>query len=252
MKNIIRKISIVLTFTIPLAVLSQNKDILKYDNQLTLDFQKMMNAELYVRYDSLGPLFKNNLNDVLKRKNAMDYPFKNLNEEIKIIYSKDKKLRFFSWNEKTGGSWNNIAVIAQFRTTNENCDIKIISNGNQIETGEFTDAVIYKIHEFKINGIKHYLTFGWGSHGGGNHHEIVQIFKFEKNKLIKCKTCFEEGTDIVIQASRTNKINLEFDINRLELKTNEFILNEQFDRYEQTGKEIKWVLKDNKFEKTKN
>jgi len=46
------------------------------------------------------------LEKTLANSASVAYPFEKLGEKIKILTSKDKKLRIFSWDELNGGTWH--------------------------------------------------------------------------------------------------------------------------------------------------
>jgi len=119
--------------------------------------------------------------------------------------------------------------------------------GNEIENSSFTDAIIYEIHELIIDDKFHFLTIGWGTHGSGHHHKIVQIFKIENGNFVNCKKCFDFNENLVVQAARIYKINVEYNSEKKEITHDEFVQNEGF--YLETGNSITWELIDGKFKK---
>ena len=106
----------------------------------------------------------------------------------------------------------------QFRNNKNEVVFKQLDSEEKRENDEFIDAVIYEINEVFIPEIKddgrkrpirHYLTFGSGSQGGGSHFKIIQIFKIEDNDLVFCKTCFDGANYYIQYASRRYEINLD-------------------------------------------
>lgn len=219
------------------------------DEQLTDQYNEMINADFSVRYDSLAPLFKSQLDSVLALPASFTIPFDSLRTRIKITESNDNNLRIFSWDEKSGGNWHDMTSIAQFKTATGKIDTKQLNSGNEAETGEYTDVVILKIHEIIIDHKKYYLTIGYGTHGSGHHHMLGQIFNISNNELIKCESCFDGFGDLVIEAPRSEKINLAYDSDKKELSYNEFQFEDSSGFYRPTGKIMSWKLIDGVFKK---
>ena len=136
---------------------AQTIRINKSDSILSKSYDEMMDANYQLRYDSLAPKFKYELKQALL--NSQNENFDSLSKRIKIVESENKELTFYSWDEKSGGSWHSIKVLAKFIT--ENREAKVIEiSGNEGETGEFTDAIIYEIHQLTIDDKIHFLAKG--------------------------------------------------------------------------------------------
>lgn len=219
----------------------------EYEAKLTSAYEQMMNADYSTRYDSLAPSFKNTLKKVLLQSEAIGNPFDSISTKLKIVQSIDGKLRTFSWDEMTGGSWHDMEAIAQYVTPNKQVRVKQLDTDKEMELGGYTDAIIYKIHDIEINDITHYLTFGYGTHGSGNHHEIVQIFRIEENDLVKYNSCFAGMEELVIEASRGDKIDLLYDSTKHKISYNKFIANEETGRFYPTGEKFIWKLINGEF-----
>lgn len=230
------------------SLIAQENEMQNLDFKLTQEFDKMMNADYENRYDSLAPRFKNHLKESLSNAQNFNLPLDSLSARIKIVKSEDANLIFYSWDEKTGGTWHDMTVFAQFKLNNG--DVKIIQmDGNEGMAGEFIDVIIYEIHEIKVEAKPHYLTIGWGTYGSGHHHAVAQIFRIEENNLKNCKNCFERNENLVIMAPRSSEINLMFHPKNKKLTHNEFLLNEDTGFYKPTGNIATWELKEGKFKK---
>ncbi|MEL6987392.1 MAG: hypothetical protein AAGK97_06135, partial [Bacteroidota bacterium] len=190
--------------------------------------------------------FKNEFKKELRHSD--NNQFDSLSTRIKIVESQNKLLTIYSWDEKTGGSWHSIRALAKFRT--EDHKFKVIEiTGGSAEGDELTGELIYQIHEFLFANKIYYLTFGWGSGGGGHHYTIVQIFEIRKDNLINCKNFFNSNENLIVRAPRSSKINLKYNSERCEITHNEFKLNEETGFFYETGSIAKWKFLDNKFRK---
>jgi hypothetical protein len=140
-----------------------------------------------------------------------------------------------------------MVCLCQYKVNNQKVTVKRLDSGDEAMTGEYTDVLISQIDEIIINGITHYLTIGWGTHGGGQHHKIAQIFKIENEQLIKCSSCFETGNDLVIVAPRSQKITLAYDKATKALTYSEVIYDDEKDYLRPPGKTITLKLQDGVF-----
>jgi hypothetical protein len=219
------------------------------DNQLTLEFRKMIQADYLARYDSLAPLFKAHLQKSLSTSAAFATPFDSLSNEMLIIQSEDKNLRIFSWDEISGGTWHDMAAFVQYKTKTGHIKVSQLDTDREGELSQYTDVIVNKIHQVVMNDQIHYLTIGWGTHGAGNHHMIARIFKIDGENLIRCASCFSTNEDLVIEAPRSIKIGLVFNSTNNEITYNEFKMNEDSGFNELTGKLVVLKLKNGKFGK---
>lgn len=81
--------------------------------------------------DQISEQFFLHLLDILKNDtNAINYKFEKLIKysQVAISTSKDKRIRFYSWNTMTGGSMDQIAIIAQYRGADNKVYCRIINS----------------------------------------------------------------------------------------------------------------------------
>ena len=227
---------------------SQTNELDKVDIELTTIFNDFVYGQ-YENRDSIGLQIKQKIKNLLTNPETFDYPFDSTSKYIKITKSPDNKLRIYSWNEMSGGTWHDIAVFAQFKTDNDKIRLRQLDSDNEDMTGEFTDAGIYEIHTITIDNQIHYLTLGAGTHGSGHHHSIVQIFKIQGENLVKCEDCFEFQKDLVVEVPRAQNIDLQFNSDKLEITHNEFRLVDSTGFSMSTGEISTWKLKDGIFKK---
>lgn len=206
----------------------------------------MLAADYDLRYDSLAPAFKRQLTEQLKNPITFDNSLDSLSKFLKIKTSADKQIKFYSWDDKEGGTWHNINCIAQFKTDNERIFVQQL-NTESSDSVDFTDSGIYEVYEIFINGMKYYLTFASGTHGSGHQHKIVQVFSITYDKLVKCKSCFADNNDLIIEYPRSDKANLVFNEETNEIFYSEFKLDDDIGFYRPTGKVITLKLINGKF-----
>ncbi len=216
----------------------QKAELKEIDSLLTNNFRKMISAEPQLRYDSLSPAFKSQLLKYLANPITFRNEFDLLSKFITIKTSPDKKIKFYSWDDLTGGTWHNTSCVAQFEADNGKIVAQQINSGKEAELGEYVDSKIYEVFELNIELEKFFLTFAWGTHGSGHQHQIVQMFKIRGDTLVKCNSCFTDNKDLVIEYPRSDKANLIFDPIKNILYFNEFISDEEIGFNRPTGKTI--------------
>ena len=227
----------------------QTAELQKIDNELTVTFKKLIAANFDVRYDSLAPLFKKQLLLQLTNPVTFHNSLDSLSKYLLIKSSLDNIIKFYSWDDLTGGTWHNMTAIAQFISDNGKIVVQQLNSENETEPGEFTDSEIYEVNEITINNTKHYLTFGWGTHGSGQQHNIIQIFRIAGDKLKKCKSCFSPNEDLSLEYPRNEKLNLTFNAKTNEITYNEFIWVDEMGYYKRTDNIITLEFTKGKFTK---
>lgn len=222
---------------------NSNDESEKLDSLLFYKYNEMISADDTTRYNILAPQFRLFLYEKLKNKNTFNYKFDSLSTKINMLSSFENKIRIFSWDEYSAGSWHDMASIIQYK-----------DNRGEINV-DFLDSLIFeKLNNYEVNIYKiyyinknHYLLFGKGSNGGGNHHNVALILIIEDDNIQICKDCLENKSFLVIEAARSQDINLTFDTNKKNLRYNEYLMNEETGFYYPSGKVIKLKLLNNKF-----
>jgi len=227
-------------------IFSQNVNLKRVEEELILEFENYIKSDYERRYDSLRAKLKKQVENVLSNPESFDYSFDSLAEYVTIIKSIDEKVRIFSWDELTGGTWHDMAVIVQFKTKSKKINTKWIDSDISEETSGITDAIQYEINNVYIENKTHYLCFGSGTYGSGNHHNSILIFSVVNESFEPCSSCIPEDYSI-IQAPRGEKINMSYDKQKQEISFNEFNFNDDVGFFEPTGERIKLKLKVGKF-----
>jgi hypothetical protein len=193
---------------------AQDKGVMEIEKSLISDYKNMITADYWNRFDSLAPAFKEKLKTILSDRRTYEFPFDTLKKYITIVTSADGKLRIFSWDERTGGSAHQMTGIAQFTPTARDEDIRIADLENDDEEGPIDDVIYYEIHDIQADSYTYYLTFGWGTFGGGTHFRMIRSFRIAGNKLDFSDRIFEyKGTtcnEILLRAPRIDTIYLRY------------------------------------------
>jgi hypothetical protein len=219
----------------------------KPDLELTGEFRKMTGqafGDNYDLFDSLIHSFKDRIKKDLATPSSFTNPYDSLSSEILILQSDDHLLRIFSWDELSGGTWHDMAAFAQFKTASGSIGVQQLDTDREMEMSTYTDVLIREIHQVTIKNKTHYLLIGDGTHGAGHHHTTAQIFSIERDKLVKCKDCFESGEELVVESARIYKTGLKYDPASGKLSYTEFKEDEGGFK-SPTGKVITLKLTDN-------
>ena len=240
-------IIILLMFISDNLLFSQKLDLQLVESELISEFQNYRNSDYEIRFDSLRSKLRFQIENILSNPKSYEYRFDSLSNHIKILKSNDGKVRIFSWDEMTGGTWHDMAVIVQYRNNNE-INIQWIDSDIGEEPNGITDAIQFAIYDIQINEQPHYLCFGWGTYGSGLHHNSILIFSIENDSLKVCSNCIEEDYSTIL-SPRSNKINLQYDETEKVISFNEFIYDSEVEYYMPTGKRVKLKFKNGKFKK---
>jgi len=228
---------------------SDSLAVRKLDSLLSAAIAAFREAPYDLRTDSLAPQFKQMLLQELKNPLTINHSLDSLATHMRIENSNDGRVKFYSWDDWTGGTWHVIHCLAQFRDASGNIVVQELSTGREMELSTYTDCSIYEVHDLLINGEKHYLTFAWGTHGSGQEHRMIRVFKIENDSLVNCKNCFSTGSDLALEYPRALKIELKFDPKTKQITYKEFKMTEENAPFaELTGKTITLELKNGKFE----
>ena len=206
------------------------------DRTLTDIFKKLQESEYEMRYDSIAPLFKQQVKKYLSSPLTFENKLDSLETFVRVVRSPDKKIKFYSWDELTGGTWHEVNVFAQFRGSSNQVFCEQIDTDKEMEVGGFTDSEILEINEIKENGKTFYVTFGWGTHGNGNQHMIIQVFQIVGDNMIRCKAFNKEQAELVIEYPRTERLQLEFNKTNNSFSFNEFTEPGEEQFAQRTGK----------------
>ena len=174
----------------------------------------------------------------LKNMKTSKYFESNLTKHYRIS-SKDKKVNVYSYDTHEGGSWRDLKTYAQYKTSENDIRVKFLTK-NCAEYSCYTDVINYEIYDIDINGKTFYLLFGEGTHGGGLHHKIIQVFSIEGDYFIRSNDILDNRSSIIIETIRGQEIEFKYNSNKKEIIYDEFIGETD---YQKPNKIVKRVLK---------
>ena len=213
-------------------LLAGDKGVMEMEASLISDYKAMMAADYWDRFESLAPAFKEKLKAVLSDKRTHAFPFDRIRKHITVVTSADRKLRVFSWDEKTGGTAHQMTGIAQFTTPGQSGDIRVADLENEDENGPVDDVIYYEIHDIQAGPHVYYLTFGWGTFGGGAHFKIIRAFRITDHGLTFRDSIFKyKGkicSEIILRASRMDPICLQYSAERQTIEFDELRIPESY------------------------
>ncbi len=216
-KSILRSGLMPLAFILlALPASAQNPQWDKIDAELSAEKERFMEYDGQLRYDSVAPAFLAHLVQALRDPASFENPWVRLDSQVSIVRSADRMVRFFSWDPLSGGTWHDMHSFAQYRNTAGEVFVQQIDKAEGGENSAYTDSDIFEVHDIDIAGKRHYLTFAYGTHGSGHHHQVAQIFSIEGDRFVRCKTCFADSDDLVegdlvLEYARIYKAELKYD-----------------------------------------
>ena len=219
-------------FVGPSGLFARDRGVMEMEASLISDYKTMIAADYWDRFESLAPAFKEKLKSVLSDKRTHAFPFDRIRKHITVVTSADRKLRIFSWDEKTGGTAHQMTGIAQFTPPGQSGDVRVADLEYEDENGPIDDVIYYEIHDIQSNSHPYYLTFGWGTFGGGTHFKMIRAFRITDHGLTfkdpifkyKGKICSE----IILQASRVDPIYLQYLTERQTIEFDELRIPESY------------------------
>ncbi len=209
----------------------------EYENTLVYFHILLSKSDYNSRIDPAAN-FERQLKSILKDQNTFKYKFDSLSQRINMKKSKDGLIRIYSWDEYSGGTWHDMACCIQYQYDKDSIGLIQYDSDEEGRLSEFPDVVIYRINEIIIDNQTHSILFGWGTHGAGHEHCIVEIAKFQENELIFCDSILGNSNEFIVEAARTENLGLEFDSITNNITHNDFWNDHGFIR--ETGKTVTW------------
>lgn len=161
---------------------------------------------------------------ILRSDNSMQNDFSKLKNEtdISIIQSKDKKIRFFSWDTQLGGTMNQIAIVVQYLGSDGKSYAKIISSDGLLNTNLNSPGAIFdRVYEIDNNNSKYYLATGEFNCDITCITNQIYAYSISDTSLTYPKVIIHNNID-------TNSLSFNYDINNLKIKWEpKYIVNEE-------------------------
>ncbi|MFK7786318.1 MAG: hypothetical protein AB8B56_14455 [Crocinitomicaceae bacterium] len=229
------------------SLFSQN-DFLDYDDSVLDKHFKAWNEVGFELSYCFNEQIDALLLSALDNESSLTYQWDSLQHHMSISTSEDGHFRAYSYDRRTGGNWHDYGIFLQMRMSDSTVIVHEIETEKAAELGTYEDASIYKIHEIKIESKTYYLTFAYGTHGSGQHHNLIVVYG-ELNGSIIAMPIFGEKNQLVITTQRMHKFEVRYNPKTKELSFNEMIANDESHWNSPSGKRTIWKLKSNGFQK---
>lgn len=165
--------------------------------------------------DSILNRFKHTLIKTLKNKKYITCAFDSLKLDVKIIKSKDSKLKLFSWDEFNNGTWHIYNGAFQY-----NNDGKLYAGLLPKDKYGYLESLHYEITE-KINNS--YLVKAYGTHGSGEDYYLYRLLNVENNTITDCSKCFNGKDFFLFEKPRGYEVDPKYDSASKEISYPEMI-----------------------------
>jgi len=228
---------------------SQNWDAEIIESKLITEFVNYYSSDYDSRYDVLLPQLRTKVENLLSNSISFECSFDSLAKYLKIIKSEDEKLRIFSWNNLTGGTFHQYDVFIQYKTNNDKIKTQWLDSIVDNQPEGLTEAIQFEIYDIGINGNPYYLCFGRGTRGAGHHHNTILIFSIERDSIKFLPDLIDKKYQF-LQAPRGYDLNLKYDKKAEVISFNEFIHNDELNYFIPTDKIVKLKLENGKFTKS--
>jgi len=213
-------------------------DISQKDIALKTLYDRFLeNKHNYDVRDTILNSFHSQLLTVLSDESSHNYSFDQLSKSIKVLTSKDKKLKLFSWDEFNGGTWHIYNSYYQYVEED-----KVIAGSLVIDDIErsqkpfyYTDIDYFKLYQPDND---HYLALGYGTHGQGHEFYTMRLLSLVNGSLQDCKACFNGEDRLVLYKSRGTKGIIEYDTTSKTIKYPEQIEDKNISVMKPTGNTI--------------
>ena len=216
------------------------------DDYYSSNFEILYSVDTEMAY-CIAPIVEERLVSKLADTSSFYNPFKKLSEYVSIKTSSDSLVKTYSWDRISGGSWHDNASYLQFKTKSGKIKYKRLDSGNERETGEPTDVIIYDIHNIKIKDESYYLLLGWGTHGAGLHHSLARVYKIKDEEVVLCDSFFDGNKYIQVYTNRIFKIDLMYNSETKTLSHNHFEYDASAGFYKPKEDKKIWLLENDKF-----
>ncbi len=201
------------------------------------------------RYRGVRDSLKNEFVEALSSEIPITQDLPRLAEKVRICTSSDAQIRFFSWDERSGGTMHDMAVIAQFVGEEGEVLTQVMDERSGAEISNQNtppDIVFGEIHRLPTTPAR-YLCLGWGTYGSGHHHEAARVLEIQVDQLVDCQDCFAGDRYLTVVAARVDSIGLRFDPASLQLTHQLFERDEEIGFMRATGEQVVWRLSEGRF-----
>lgn len=205
---------------------AQTTSIKELEQNVVDIYSNLIDNKVYRDKDSLIRELNSQLPILITHKESCNFRFDSLGKYIYITSSKDKRIRIFSWDEFSGGTYHFFTNYLQLKTRDNSC--KIIPFDQSEESPEVSYTSIKTLIQ---NNKPYYFFFGSGTYGGGEKHEVLRIFEIKNDTITECTQCYPSNKFILVRSNRGQRIEINLDIERAELSYNQFEINPEYGVY---------------------
>lgn len=184
-----------LVFTLGMTGFSQSstlsiedeRSLVKYEDSLGLLAYLIINDSMDINRFAAVKAFIPKFVSALKHKNSFQYPFKQLQSYISILYPPDSTFRIITWQVNGGADFQNFGAIQMNEEslklyplidrseTYGDVEDKILTNK------EWFGAIYYRLMPLKQKRNKHYVLFGFDNFNPMTRRKVLDILSFDKN-----------------------------------------------------------------------
>lgn len=146
-------------------------------NDINTAYHSYDDNDDYEKHDVLLDSLHKVINNKLSQNDSKDCTWENLNDDMNIAYSPDKRLMTMDWEIDKGGTMRTYDGILQYR------------HNNQIATAPFDDhnGFVLEIGQMTINQKVIYFVVSWGAGYTSLHGQNMSLYTLENGKLTPAK-----------------------------------------------------------------
>lgn len=198
------------------------------------------------RYEAAQDSVRQAVQDLLAQDPQMQQMLSELSDWLTVVTSPDLRLRIASWDEKSGGTMRDMAVLAQLRLANG--ELRYLRLDPAFATDEAGTDVRYETL-FQLNTSRGhcYLVFGVGTYGGGHYHRSARLLEIKDGGLHDVPHAFGEVPWLELRIPNQHEATLHFDPQTKTLTYPEFVEDSKSGWSRPTGREVQWQFEAGRF-----
>ncbi|AIM35275.1 hypothetical protein KO02_00285 [Sphingobacterium sp. ML3W] len=231
-------------------VLAQWRPTKISEAKLVTQIMKLNEAKSETEIDFADSVFVHSLRkELICFPETFSFSFPRLSEYVKIVSSSDGQIKFYSWQLPIDGNRRRIQVMAQFKTMEDEKVVQQLQYSEKVEQNSSFENGIYAVYPIEYGNATVYLTFGWGTYGEGMQHNVISLYRIEKDSLVKALEMLPQKQEIIIQYPRTAKCELQYDVISKEISYSSYSQRKDMGYYYPDGNRIRLRLMETGFVK---
>lgn len=169
---------------------SDEMKMMRYEDSLGVLAYMIVNDSIDVNRFMAVKAFIPQFVRALKHKHSFDYPFKNLQSYISILYPPDSTFRIITWQVNGGADFRNYGAI---QMNSEDLDlIPLIDRSEtypnvedvELTPNEWFGAIYYRLMPIKTRRETKYLLFGFDNFDNQIRRKVLDVLSFKKGKPV--------------------------------------------------------------------